>query len=99
MRVVFEIGVLDDHRIAGGSRDAGAQRGAFALVDFVVDDFGDEWGDLGAQEVAGAVARAVIDDDDLLVRYGRGADPVDDGADGLGLVVTGDDDGEFHAKR
>ena len=25
--VVFEIGVLDDHRIAGGSRDAGAQRG------------------------------------------------------------------------
>ena len=97
LRVVFEVGVLDDDGVAGGGRDAAAQGGAFALVDLVVDDFGDEWGNLGAKQVAGAVTRAIVDDDDFLVSHRRGADPVYDGANGLGLVVTRYDDGEFHA--
>ena len=99
LRVIFEVGVLDYDRVASGGCDAGAQRSAFALVDFVVDDFGDKRGDLGAKQVAGAVTRAVVYDDDFLVSHGRGANPVHDGADGLGLIVTGYDDGEFHAKR
>ncbi len=95
--VVFEIGVLNDNGVARGGGDPGAKGGAFALVDLVVNDFGDERGDLVAQDVAGAVVRAVVDDDDLLVGDWGGADAVDDGADGLRLVVAGDDDGEFHA--
>ena len=96
--VVFEVGVLDDDSVAGGSGDAGSERGAFALIDVVVDYFGDERGDLGAEDFAGAVGRAVIDDDDLHRGYGSGADAIDDGADGLRLVIAGDDDGEFHAE-
>ena len=96
--VVFEVGVLDDDSVAGGGSDAGAERGTFTLVDVVVDDFGDERGDFGAEDFAGAVGRAVIDDDDFLFRDGGGADAIDDGADGFCLVVAGDDDGEFHAE-
>ena len=96
--VVFEVGVLDDDSVAGGGGDAGAECGPFALVDVVVDDFGDERGDRGAEDFAGAVGRAVIHDDDFLFSDRGGADAIDDGADSFRLVVAGDDDGEFHAE-
>ena len=46
LRVVFEVGVLHDHDVAGGGGEAGAQRGALAPVDFVVDDLVDQRRDL-----------------------------------------------------
>ena len=66
-RVVLQVGVLEDDQVAGGRGDAGADRGALALV-LLVLDVADAVRVLGgelAQDLAGAVLRAVVDDDDL----------------------------------
>ena len=87
---VLAVGVQgdDDGRARVGEQPvAGAQRGAAAAVDHVA---GDDRAVLGG-DLAGAVARAVVDDQD------RGLDPADlirnpveDVADAVGLVVGGD---------
>ena len=94
--VILEVGVLHDDHVARGGGEPGAERGALSLVEIMEDDLVDQRHDLGAEQVAGAVARAVVDDDDLLVLDRGGPDAVDDGADGLGLVVARDDDRELH---
>ena len=92
--VVLEVGVLDDDDLAGGVPEPGAQRGALALVDLVEDDrqVGVARSHL-AEDLAGAVGRAVVDDDDLLADR-DGADPAEDLVDRLLLVVDRDDDRE-----
>src|SRR5690606_26677852 len=99
--VVFEVGVLHDHDVAGGGGEAGAHGGALALIFLVVNDLIDQRCDFGAQQVAGAVARAVVHDDDLFLDIAEihGANPVNQRADGVTFVVAGDDDGEFHGLR
>src|SRR5262249_49795470 len=93
-RVVLEVGVLDDDDLAGGLAEPGAQRGALSLVAVVEDYLQVAVASLHlAEDLAGAVLRAVVDDDDL--RADRDlADPAEDLVDGLLFVVAGDDDRE-----
>jgi hypothetical protein len=90
--VVLEVGVLDDHVLGRGLGEPPAQRRALALVVGL-----EEHPDAGVVEpgehVAGAVGRAVVDDDDL-GRPRRGHDLVDHGRDRRPLVVAGHDDGQ-----
>ena len=91
-RVVLEVGVLDEHELGGGEREAGAQRRALALV-VVVEHDADTLVGHTDEQVAGAVGRAIVDDEDL-------GDPrrfehaLDERHDGRVLVVAGHDDGE-----
>jgi len=63
-------------------RQTGAERGAFALIDFVVNDFVDQRCNLSAQDVPGAVAEqssTMMISLSLSVRLG----PVNNQSDGL----------------
>src|SRR5207249_3638340 len=66
---VLEVGVLDDHRVAGGLRERRANGGTFPTV-ALVGEHPHRWdgrSDAGFQTVAGAI----VDDDDLLLhRHG-----------------------------
>ena len=97
LRVILEVGVLDDNHIAGDGSETGAQGSTFALVDFVVDNLIHQRSDFRAKKVAGAVSGAVVHDDDFFIGNGCGAHGVHDFSDGADFVVTGDDDGDFHA--
>ena len=89
---VLAVGVEGDDDLRPGVGEqpvAGPQRRAAAAVDHVA---GDDRA-VGAGDVLGAVARAVVDDQDR----GRdpadlGRDPVEHRADVVGLVVGGDQD-------
>src|SRR5262245_56113256 len=69
-RVVFQIGILNDDRVAGASQEAGFDCAAFSLVLIVKNDL-QLWiwratmAFQVGQKFAGAVGAAVIDDDQL----------------------------------
>ena len=89
-RVVLEIGVLDEHEVGGGQREAGPERGSLALVAIVQHDPHALIGDTDEQ-VPGAVGRAVVDDDDLGDPW-RLEHALDQRDDRRLLVVAGHDD-------
>ncbi len=66
LRVVLEIGVLNEAEVALGMLDGGADSGAFALVYLVAEqaDAGVAGGDF-AEDVPGAVTAAIVDDDEF----------------------------------
>src|SRR5664280_1563412 len=97
-RVVFQIGVLDEHDVTGDGGEPGPERGALAAINLVINDLVHQRRNLRAQKVPRAISRAVVNDDDLLFRDRRGANTVDDLADRLGFVVAGDDDGKLHGR-
>ena len=94
-RVVLEIGVLDDSDVAVHVRNRRPNGGALAAV--LLTDQHD--GVLPCaplfDEVAAAVGRAVVDDDDLLVELER-PDGVEHGHDRRGLVVGRYEEGDPH---
>ena len=92
--IVFEVGILHDDDVAGGGGEAGAERGALALVDLMVNNPGEFAFDLVAQDVAGPVGRTIVHDQDFLPLDRRGPDGGEDGMDGLPLVEAGNDDGK-----
>ena len=65
-RIILKIGVLDDDEGGGGVLEAGAEGGAFALVDFVVVgvDAGVGGGEF-LEDGPGAVFGAVVHDDEF----------------------------------
>ena len=89
-RVVLEIGVLDEHEVGGGEREARAQRSSLALVAILQHDADTLVGDADEQ-VTGAVGRAVVDDDDLGDPW-RFEHALDQRDDRRLLVVAGHDD-------
>ena len=65
-RIVFEVGILDDHDVRSGVGNAGTQGGTFALIDFVMEqpDAG-IGGRERLQRVPSIVARTVVDYDEF----------------------------------
>ncbi len=101
LRIVFQIGVLDQHHIAGGEFEPVAQRGALALIHGLVGDFELDIGKERCKLVKfprGVVLRAVVDADDLASNalgergFHHQADEV---LNGLLLVIDRNDDGEL----
>ena len=88
--VVLEVGVLHDHVLGGGLGEPPPQRRTLALV-VRLQQHPDRGVGQAGQDLAGAVGRAVVDDDDL-ARPGRREHLVDDGGDRRPLVEAGDDD-------
>jgi hypothetical protein len=101
VRVVFEIGVLDDHHVAGGLADAAPHRGALALVVRLKQHAHAVLAVELFEDVAGAVFGSIVNDDELLFDGAEihGEDARDDGADGGLLVVRRHHDGQFHRAR
>ena len=67
LRVVFEIGILEDDEIPSRGLDAGAHGGPFALVHIVMED-PHPVGVLGSHcvdDLCAAVGGSIVDDDDL----------------------------------
>ena len=100
-RVVLQVGVLDDHEIAGRGRESRAQRRALALVLLVIQHADARLSFELLQFVARAVRRVIVNDDDFPAQPERfewdGADGGDDLMNGGALVEDGHDDGEFHS--
>ena len=88
LRIVFQIGVLDQDDVAGRMGETGAESRPLALVLFVIDDLLDQRCYLGLQKFAGAVAGAIVDDDDLDLTYISPTDAIYDSPDGMQFVVT-----------
>ena len=100
-RIVFEVGILHDDHVARGGLDRGADRRALAAVDRVAPHLVDA--SLGVQPVedlAAAIARGVVDADDLLVDR-HGANLLDQRFEGAGFVVhrNQDRDAQGHRER
>ena len=91
-RVVLEVRVLDDDDVAGGVPEADGHRRALALIFRLEEDAHAVAAVHLAQDFAGAVGRAVVDDQDLLLD-GNGGHLPHDLADRLRLVV------DRHASR
>jgi len=96
-RVVLEVGVLDQQDIAGRMAQALADGGALALVARQQVQVEVAPRGLLAQDIAGAVGREVVDDDDLLLDVAEVDRPylIEQRRDGIFLVVAGDDDREL----
>ena len=95
--VVLEVGVLDEHVVAGREREPGAHRGALPAIAFVHEDANRAVAEL-AQHVAGAVGAAVVDDDDLALDAVGELDRAHAPHHlhhGVALVVDGHDDREL----
>ena len=100
-RIVFGIGILDDHVGAGHGRNPGANRHPLAHVAFMQDDAHFRHVDL-LQDLPGPVSRVIVDDQDFARparRQDHGIRPFDDVTDRCSLVITANDDGElFHIR-
>ena len=96
-RIVFQVGVLHEHHVAGGVLEAFAQGRALALVHWSGRRRGRRRSCFELlQDVARAVGAAIVDDDDFLGdRHGLHA--ADHFADPAFLVVDRDDDRELEA--
>ena len=64
-RVVFEIGVLNDHRITGGRREASPQRGTLAAIRVVEQKLEIRLSVPAFQDLATSIGAAVVDEYDL----------------------------------
>src|SRR5262249_50813202 len=103
LRVQFEIGVLHQHDVSARIVQTEADGGALAEIDLIVMD-PDAWVRGPAARVdreSGAIARAVVGDDDLLLDWSEidGEHTLDHFADRLFFVVHGDHDRELHGAR
>src|SRR4030095_14681557 len=88
---IFEIGILNHDEISANRAETGAQRRAFAAV-FGLQQQGESQLALqSSQHVAGAIGRAVIDDDQLRAKR-HGEHTTDDLLDRRRLVVYGHGD-------
>src|SRR5262249_12608046 len=92
VRVVFQVGVLHDDHVTGGLREPRPQRGALALIDVVIRANQILRRRQSLKHVASAIGGAVVDDDDLFLEAGYGANPLDDLGNRGGFVVHGNDD-------
>ena len=92
-RIVFQVGVLNDHHVAGRVPEAFAEGRALPLVVRLVED-----ANLAALQLPKKVARAVraivIHQNDFF-RDGHFLHPADERANPLALVVDRDDDGKL----
>ncbi len=94
-RVVLQVGVLDEHDLALRSLDPGADGAPFPQVLLVQQDAHTLPAVQGGEQVAGAVGRAVVHQQDLGGAPG-GLHPPDDLVEAVLLVVDGDDDRKVH---
>src|SRR4029077_19836280 len=96
LRIIFEVGVLDENDITGSGCETTAQGRALATINAVVNDAIGNWLDIAFQDRAAAVSRTIIYDDDLDVPERGGPDRRHDFANSIAFVITGDNDGDFH---
>ena len=88
---ILEIGVLNEHDVAGHLREPGAQRRALAAVLRLQDQREAALALELLQQIARPIARPIIDDDELdAQRHGQHA--ADDLLDRVNLVVGGHHD-------
>ena len=93
LRRVFEVRVLDDHEVAVDHLEAAAQGGALPHVPRLQQQREAELALQAAEDVARAVRRAVVDDDQLRPQRHR-MHAADDLLDRLLLVERRHDDGQ-----
>jgi len=95
LRVVFQIGVLDDDELALRRGDTLFDRVALAHVSLLQNRADARLlGEL-LDPLASAVGGTVVDEDDLLGHIHR-ANPGDDLVDGRYLIVSGNHHAQFH---
>src|SRR5262249_43736578 len=89
---VLQVGVEDEHVVAGGQGRRGPHGRALAAVDRVLGDHHARVIDAG-QDLAGVVDAAVVDNDNLdITRITDVEEPFDGDANGCRLVVGGHQD-------
>ncbi len=95
--IVFEVGILDQNKLALRGGDTGPNSGALTLVLLVHDQakLRDRLCHFG-QNVPGAVGGPIIDNDDLFCQPGL-EHTLDDFPDGGGFIEHWDDNRESHA--
>jgi hypothetical protein len=97
-RVVLEVRVLDEDHVAGGHREPGPDRRALPLVALLVEDGVARPTLVAGEDVAAAVGRRVVDHHDLeIVELPQRFEGVDDGLEGVDLVVDGNHEAEAQA--
>src|SRR5207302_8320466 len=89
LRIVFEVGVLDENDVAGGGGETTAQGRALTAVKAVVNDAIGNRFDIAFQDRAAAVGRTVIHHDDLDVQQRGSPNGRDDFGNGITLVIAG----------
>src|SRR5262245_7646407 len=97
--IVFDIGLLNDYDVTGGSIDPRAQSGALTLVGLMIENMVDHRSNLRLQQLACAVRRAVIYNYYLFIWVRRGLDRLDSAADRTALIEAWNDHGELHCRR
>ena len=99
-RVVFEIGILHDHDVSGGSCEACSQGGALAGIPVVqAEPDVRPRGDMLREPLPRAIRRAVVHDDDFHrqpVGQRGGHDAIECLRDQRPFVVDRDDNAQFH---
>src|SRR5207244_2584414 len=94
--VVLEIRVLHEEDVARGRLESVAQRSALALIALLQEEAHLAALDAALEDLAGAVGRSVVDDDELALEPARGGfeDTADDLGNRGGLVVHRYDDAQ-----
>jgi hypothetical protein len=101
LRIVLEIGVLDDDQLARGVFDSRAQSRAFSLVHLVLVVRNGQIGvctHISFNALLGVVGAEVVDDDDFLFEVAaqfHSLDLVQNPVDGRAFVIRRDDDRKF----
>src|SRR5215467_112079 len=86
LRRVLEVGILDDHDVAGHLVEARTQRRALALVRRLQHEREPQLALQALKKLPRAVRRSIVDDDQLDAK-GYGHHATDDFVDGVTLVV------------
>ena len=95
-KVVFEIGVLDEHDVAGSRLEAGPNRGPLPARAVLPDHMHVMGGGKLRDGFTRSVSRVALDDDDFLVGSVErlGNELIEDVDDRAPLVIDGDDDAD-----
>src|SRR5574341_180384 len=97
LRVVLQVGVLDEDDVAGHVLDGGADRCSLAAIARVEEEvhLPPVVATQSFQDLTRSVTRGVIHEDDLLVIRDR-LNPLEEQFDRLPLIIDRNDDGELH---
>ena len=89
--IILQVGVLDEHHIAGGSRNGRAHRGALALVALVQNDTHLRVVFESLEKIAGAIRGTIINDDNFR-RNANGFDALHNLSNRFNFVINRHED-------
>ena len=97
--IVFQVPVLNQHDVAGGQHDAGADGGALSVIPRRVMPHYQAFPRMFAEHLGGSVGGTVIHHHNLFgaaLGQRRLADALQNLVEGVEFVVHGNDDGDLH---